>query len=227
MKPHISFLCRIVTTSILISVCTGTMIGFFGNRLKSHYMAVADTQADKVASLVTLNTVASLLKDSYSQVPFLYDDDDVLFNTGQLNALLRDSVNEVYREIRKIEEGTSDIFEGKYGKGIIYEIPFHLFSDNVLFSTFGPKIPVRFSLLGDVKGQILSTVEEFGINNALITLNLVMDVSSRVSVPMTSSLIKTQISVPVYSRLFTGKIPTVFYGPIQGVDSIYSSEVAI
>ena len=120
--------------------------------------------------------------------------------------------------------GASSYFEGKYGKGIIYEIPFHLFSDNVLYSGFGSKIPVKFSVIGDIKGKISSEIEEFGLNNALINLNLVLDISSRVNVPLSSEIVLTKVSIPLYSKIFTGEIPNILPLP---VNEYYSSEVKL
>ena len=224
MKIHISFLCRIVTTLLLVSILTINFFSFFGNRLKSHYLSVASLQADKVASLISLNSVSSLMKNNYSQVSFIIDTNDLVFDTNKLNDLLKDSVNLVYQEIKKVEEGTSSYFEWKYGKGIIYEIPFHLFSDNVLYSGFGSKIPVKFSVIGDIKGKISSEIEEFGLNNALINLNLVLDISSRVNVPLSSEIVLTKVSIPLYSKIFTGEIPNILPLP---VNEYYSSEVKL
>ncbi len=224
MKIHISFLCRIVTTLLLVSILTINFFSFFGNRLKSHYLSVASLQADKVASLISLNSVSSLMKNNYSQVSFIIDTNDLVFDTNKLNDLLKDSVNLVYQEIKKVEEGTSSYFEGKYGKGIIYEIPFHLFFDNVLYSGFGSKIPVKFSVIGDIKGKISSEIEEFGLNNALINLNLVLDISSRVNVPLSSEIVLTKVSIPLYSKIFTGEIPNILPLP---VNEYYSSEVKL
>ena len=224
MKIHISFLCRIVTTLLLVSILTINFFSFFGNRLNSHYLSVASLQADKVASLISLNSVSSLMKNNYNQVSFIIDTNDLVFDTNKLNDLLKDSVNLVYQEIKKVEEGTSSYFEGKYGKGIIYEIPFHLFSDNVLYSGFGSKIPVKFSVIGDIKGKISSEIEEFGLNNALINLNLALDISSRVNVPLSSEIVLTKVSIPLYSKIFTGEIPNILHLP---VNEYYSSEVKL
>ena len=227
MKIHISFLCRVVTTLIIVLVTTVTLFNSFGSRLKEHYLAVACLQAEKVSSLVSLNSVSSLLKERYSQVQFMYDEEDVVFNTGELNLLLKDSVNLIHQEIKNVEKGESDLFVSEYGKGIIYEIPFSLFSDNVLYSSVGPKIPVKFFLVGDIKGSISYDIEEFGINNALININLLIEISSRVTVPLTSDIVKCQTSIPIYSKLFTGEIPSLFYPSIQGVNDYYSTEIKI
>ena len=99
-----------------------------------------------------------------------------------------------------------------------------MFSDNVLYSGFGSKIPVKFSVIGDIKGKISSEIEEFGLNNALINLNLVLDISSRVNVPLSSEIVLTKVSIPLYSKIFTGEIPNILPLP---VNEYYSSEVKL
>lgn len=227
MKIRISFLFRVVSTTIITLITTTSLFATFGNRLKNHYLSIACLQTEKVNSLVSLNSVSSLLKERYSQVQFISNNEDVVFNTSELNYFLKESVNLVYQEIKCVENGTSEIFVSEYGKGIIYEIPFSLFADNVLYSSIGPKIPVKFSIVGDVKGSINYDIEEFGINNALININLLIEMSSRVIVPLTSDIIKTSTSIPIFSKLFTGEIPNLWYSKIDGVNEYYSTEIKI
>ena len=224
---HISFLFRITTTLIMVIFITSFMVSSASKRLSNHYLAIASTQADKVASLITLNSVSSLIKETYSQVSFIYKEDNLVFNSGELNYFLKDSIDSIYQEIRKVEEGTSDLFTTKMGKGIIYEVPFNLAFDNVLLSSFGPKIPVRYALVGDVKGEILSEIEEFGLNNAVINIVLETTISSRVSIPLISKLVTSKIKTIIYSEVFKGEVPSLMYGSIQGVNEYYSSEVRI
>lgn len=223
MKIHISFLCRVVTTLIIVICSTISLFCLFGNRLKNHYLNVASLQSNKIASLICLNSVSTLQEEKYSQVEFINNDE---FNTNELNLFIKDSVNKIYQEIRKVENGESSYLENKYGKGIIYEIPFNLFSDNVLFSSFGPKIPVKYNLISDIKGQLVSHVEEFGINNALISLNVEIDYSSRVTVPLSSDIVITKIEVPLYTKIFTGEIPSI-YPFLKDVSVYYSTEEVI
>ena len=198
----------------------------FSSKLYNHYLGVAELQNEKVASLITLNTVSQLLEDKYSEVSFIMDQEDA-FNVREINNLLKDSVNVIYNELKKVEEGTSTIFECKYGKGIIYEIPFYLFSDSVILAAIGPKIPVKFSLISDVSVSVNSQIEEFGLNNALININVKVDFVSRVYVPLQSKLVETSISTPLYSKIIEGDVPSIYPGLINGVDKVYSSEVQI
>lgn len=227
MKIRISFLCRSVSTLILVSGLTITFFSAFGNKLKSHYLAIASLQADKVASLVCFNSISSLIDEKYSQVEFISQDKEILFNTGQMNNFMKDSVNLIYQEIKNVEKGESNYFVSEYGNGIIYEIPFHLFSDNVLYSSFGAKIPVKFSIVSDVKGKMVYQVEEFGINNALININLQISFSSRVTVPLTSELVTTDLEIPIYSKIYNGEIPHYFYPGLESVQEVYSTEIQL
>lgn len=224
---HISFLFRTTFTLIVVLFTTAYFVFFSGKNLKNHYLAIAENQADKISSIVVLNSVSSLIKESYSQVSFLIDDEDIVFNTGELNALLKDAVNLSYKSLKEVENGTSELLQNEYGKGIIYEIPFNLFFDNVILATFGPKIPVRFNVIGDIKGSLSSEINNFGINNALINIILDISISSRISIPLTSKIVTNNIKMPVFSKVFTGEVPSLLYGNIEGVNAYYSHSEAI
>lgn len=203
-----------------------SFVRIFSDKLYKHYLGIAELQSNKVASLITLNTVSTLLAEKYSEVSFILDDDE-LFNVREINNLLADSVNTIYSELKKVEEGTSSLFENKYGKGIIYEVPFYLFSNSVILASIGPKIPIRFSLISDVNVNVGSSIEEFGLNNALVSINVKVNFISRIYVPLQSKIIDTTISVPLYSKIIEGDVPSFYPGLIDGVNKIYSSEVKI
>lgn len=203
------------------------MINLFGKRLKEYYLGVGEVQVERINSLVTMNTISTILKESYSQVSFIIEDNNLSFNTGELNLILKDSVNRIYEELKKIESGESMIYKNEYGKGIIYEIPFHMFSNNVLVSSYGPKIPIKYQVIGDVKGEIISQIESFGINNAVVNLLLSITISSRIAVPLQSKIISSKINLPIYSRIFEGEVPHWGYSNIESVDEQYSEGIKI
>lgn len=120
MKVHISFLCRIVTTLIIVICSTISLFCLFGNRLKNHYLNVASLQSNKIASLICLNSVSTLQEEKYSQVEFINNDE---FNTNELNLFIKDSVIKYIKKYEKLKMETSYL-ENKYGKRYIYEIPF-------------------------------------------------------------------------------------------------------
>lgn len=224
---HISFLFRIVTTLITVIAITSVMTSYAGRKLSDYFLSIGETQTNKVTYLVTLNSVSNLIKESYSQVDFIIDESDVVFNSGELNMLLKDSVNLIYHEMKNVEYGKCRYLDNQYGNGIIYEMPLNMIFGNSLLNNFGPRLPVKYSLIGDIKGEIASEVEEFGINNAIVNIVLEITILSRVSIPLISNMITSKIKIPVFSKMHVGKIPNVFYGPIEGVNAFYSQEVEV
>ena len=75
--------------------------------------------------------------------------------------------------------------------------------------------------------NVNSQIEEFGLNNALVSINVKVDFVSRVYVPLQSKIVETSILVPLYSKIIEGNVPSFYPGLIEGVDKIYSSEVKI
>ena len=75
--------------------------------------------------------------------------------------------------------------------------------------------------------NIVYSIEEFGLNNALVSINVKVNFISRIYVPLQSKIIDTTISVPLYSKIIEGDVPSFYPGLIDGVNKIYSSEVKI
>ena len=48
----------------------------------------------------------------------------------------------------------------------------------------GPKIPIRFHVIGDVQANVVASIEEFGINNAYIEVNILLKVNVQIIVPL-------------------------------------------
>ena len=84
--------------------------------------------------------------------------------------------------------------------------------NNVLLKNLGVKIPVRYRLIGNVKGQIISLVREYGINNALVEINLEITSNVAVSLPLLSENEKMIVTVPLVMKLIQGEIPNYFFG---------------
>ena len=92
------------------------------------------------------------------------------------------------------------------------EIPFSLIFDNVLLSSLGPEIPVRLKLLSDAKVNINSKISSFGINNALVELLLKFEFEVLVYIPLITKSEKIEISIPIYTSLIEGDVPSIAFG---------------
>ena len=105
-------------------------------------------------------------------------------------------------------------------QGIICEIPFGAFLENSLISNVGPKIPVKFNLLGEVNTDIRTDVKEYGINNALLEVSIEITVNFRVNLPFVSNIITVNNIIPISMKIIQGSIPNFYTG---GFTNSYSN----
>lgn len=222
---RISFLFRFVMT-LLLTIC-GVFVLLINasNSLKTHYCEVAQIETERITTLVVAKTIheeiANFSKDDFinSQI-----DQKMSYNVELINRLLSYSAKAIYKNLKEVENGISPLFDEEITsnypqKGIIYEIPFSLIMNNLFLNNLGSKIPVKFSLLGSVETNCVSNVQSFGINNALVSLEVVCKVEAQVLLPLMANEYEYTISIPFSMTLIEGQVPSYYLGThtVEGV----------
>ena len=76
-----------------------------------------------------------------------------------------------------------------------------IISDNgVLFSSIGPKIPIKISFYEHVLGTVETSISEYGINNALLKVTLTIDLEQKLILPYKEQKVFNQYKLVI--RLF-------------------------
>ena len=123
-----------------------------------------------------------------------------------------------------LEENTLDKYDKDLlKKGIIYEIPILAATNSSLLSNIGPRIPVRFYLIGDVTSNVETEVKEYGINNALVKLSIRINVSGRVNLPFVSENVTVDMVIPVSMKIIQGKIPEFYLDGFKSTSNLVES----
>lgn len=159
----------------------------------------------------------------------------ITYNAKNVNILLNSFSIMIQNNLRAISEGNieflnlSDSFYKNYDgnllkEGIICQIPFGAFTKNNLLSNIGPKIPVKFNLLGDINTNIKTDVKEYGINNALIEVSIEISVTIRVNLPFISNKINIDSSIPISMKVIQGTIPDFYTGGFQSSFGIINTD---
>ena len=65
-----------------------------------------------------------------------------------------------------LENVEYDVGKMEAGDGIVFFVPIGQALNLPLLGNLGPKIPIRFHIIGNVQSNVISTIREFGINNA-------------------------------------------------------------
>lgn len=144
------------------------------------------------------------------------------FNTVVVNKFLSTTTNSIQLSLKQIEEGNIDLLElpddvlisydkDKLKKGIIYQIPSGVILGNSLFSNLGPKIPVKFSLIGQINSTIKTKITNYGINNAMIEVNMHIRIEEMAILPFVSKRVVVENSIPISIKMIEGSIPNYYF----------------
>lgn len=172
--------------------------------------------------------ITSLIQTAISEVAIdqdknfvQYGDDEIFYDTNYLNDLLKNTTS-------NINERLSDTlsFPGR-GKNLAYrfEVSIGLAYNNAFMSHFGPSIPVLYELMGDFKTSLSTTVDSFGINNAVIKLLMNISFQTQVILPFVGDKVEFNYEAPIAINIIKGDVPFNITGSeeIAGVNSIQGS----
>ena len=111
-----------------------------------------------------------------------------------------------------------DYEKSEQEKGVIYNIPLGMATNVVLLSNMGPKVPVRFEILGDVTSQVEMTTKETGINNTILEIFVNLKVNLKVIIPSVEKDITVKNHVKIGDLILRGKVPQYYNGGAKQSD---------
>ena len=182
-----------------------------------------------ISSILNREELFIISKDNNNEI------NTIDFNPIVVNKVLSEVTEIIHSSLKKLEEGKTDDLELpessylsnylKRKEGIIFEIPSGIVFDNALLANLGPKIPVRLSFVGDITSSIDTNVTNYGINNALIEINLYLKVTEKVILPVTVDQVDVELTIPVALKLIQGNIPNYYLNGLSGSSSVLTVPV--
>ena len=230
-KKKINFVIFIVIMLIIMIVL---ILNFISLKVNPVLLDYAQMEARKIASIIINDAVnQNITNDIDIEELFIITRDTnnevktIDFNPIIVNQILTETTILVQSNLRYLEQGKVDMLnlmnnalidynQDKLKQGIIYEIPSGVIFGNSFLANIGPKIPVKFSLVGDIVGYINTNVTDYGINNALIEVNIVLELSEQVILPFVSEKITIDTTIPVALKLIQGSVPNYY---LNGLNS--------
>lgn len=210
------------------------ILNFISLKVNPVLLDYAQMEARKIASIIINDAVnQKITNDIDVEELFIITRDTnnevktIDFNPIIVNQILTETTILVQSNLRYLEQGKVDMLnlmnnalidynQDKLKQGIIYEIPSGVIFGNSFLANIGPKIPVKFSLVGDIVGYINTNVTDYGINNALIEVNIVLELSEQVILPFVSEKITIDTTIPVALKLIQGSVPNYY---LNGLNS--------
>lgn len=210
---------------LIISV--GIFLVFVNTRLNPIFLDYAKVQTNKIASLV-------ISRATNSRVTNVMDVNDIIeevpsessnmvttrFNTEIINRVRADTTTLVQSHLEQAEQGNLELLpETEYDfdhdamqekGGIVFYVPLGQAANIPLIGNLGPKIPIRFHLIGNVESNIGTDIREFGINNAYVEVYIHMKVNVQIIIPMATTSSVVEQRIPVAIGLVKGPVPHIY-----------------
>lgn len=104
--------------------------------------------------------------------------------------------------------------------GVVFFVPLAQAANLPIIENLGPKIPIRFHVVGNVQSTVESTIREFGINNAYVEISILLQVNVQVIVPLASKIKTVEQKIPVAMDLIQGQDPHIYNKGQDGAPSV-------
>lgn len=219
----------IIYIFILLVIAIVFLFRYINKRVSPILLDYAEMESKKLASIVVSKAINSEVASSLTvENLFIITKSEngeiqtIDFNPALVNDLLLKATTKVQTNLKYLEDGEIDKLElgdntlinydpNNLREGIFYKIPAGVIFNNSLLANLGPKIPVRFSLIGDIVANIVSSVTNYGINNALIDVKMNLKLNQKVILPIATRDTCVEVSVPLSLKIVQGIVPTYYF----------------
>lgn len=227
----------IVIISVFVSF---KVINIFSKKVTPYYMDNACEEVKKLIVFVVNNSINEEVINKIDEEELFNitknNDGEIIlieYNSKVVNNYLTLVVRTISNNLIKLEEGRIDDlsfsksiterYDKKLlSKGIIYEIPFLSITNSNMLSNIGPNIYVRFNLIRDISGGIDTKINEYGINNAYMEVDVKVNVNVNINLLNLNKTISVSSSIPIAMKIIQGNIPNFYTGGISS--SFYINE---
>lgn len=208
---------------LLTLICSIIFIYYFEKKLGNELITCAENQVHQIINLTMNQSINKNTKNiNYKNLINTEKNNQkeitiIEYNTKEINIIKNNITKELEKEIINITKGKltnnidkSDISYQNINNNIIFLIPIASSTGNYLLSNIGPKIPIKLKLVGEVTTDINSKIKEYGMNNALIEIDLISSATLNIQMPFLSKKIIVTNTTPLTIQMIQGKIPEYY-----------------
>lgn len=229
-KKHKYRLNIFILMLIIIVICSLYLIRLAGRKINNKIIAISEVEILNISKRIISESINNVvLKDFDTDIMFVIQKNSngqielIDLNSKYVNELLLLVNKNVTNYLNELNYGRSSLIDLKKNivtstgllsdkEGIIFEIPIGIVTSNSFLSNFGPKIPIKVSLLGDLESEIKTDVMNYGINNALIKISISITVTERIILPLITKDFQISCEVPIAMKMIQGSIPNYYFG---------------
>ena len=235
---------KFIIPAILLSIFLSFY--YLNMKLKPIYMNYAEVQTRKIsahvisqaiqsrsASVLDVNDVlVNIPNDSDGTVSMQIDAEKINQITAEIHELVEEHLERAESgdlEMLPKSDGLKfDTEEMEKHGGVVFFVPIGQVANIPLLGNLGPKIPIRFHIIGDVHADLDTEITEYGINNVYMEVNIVMTVNVQIITPLATKQSTVVQKIPAAIGIIQGVVPQIYSNgggtpaniqvPLEGVD---------
>ena len=207
---------KLIIIFILIIFLAIILICLLNSKVIPIYMEYSEIEMKRVVT-TTINKTINEIEISDNLFIMKSDDDIKIidYEPKALNTIISNITNNVYDNLKLISEMDNDTLKKfNISKNIFY-IPSFIIFNSPLLNNLGPKIPIKLELIESVNSNMETKVTEYGINNSLIEVNVKVNVTVKMILPLSSKDVNVSVIVPLTVKIIQGNIPEYYFGNLK------------
>lgn len=215
VSHKLGFIILILLIIILVSIY---ILKILFTKVSPVIMEYSKSEMKKVASTLINKAITNdILEEMNLEELFIIDKSNneeivtIMLDPSIVNKAVSRATDAVEDNLKRIELKEAGVLnEFNINENCFY-VPIGIVFNTPFLNNIGPKIPIKLKMVGNVTSGIVTDVEEYGINNSLITISMEISVEIQVILPLISDYINITNYVPIAIKLIQGKVP-VYYG---------------
>ena len=208
------------------------LFNIFGNRLSDNIYEITRVKVKDISNYYMNSVIKKYLNvdtSNYIKLNFVNNNIVSIDIKNKSNKLLKNVIDDLESIVSDIENGKIKDYsnlEFIYGDNcLILLVPIGSAYKNSLLYNMGPKIPVKVSFLENVDAYLDVSVEEYGINNALIKLFINIKMEQIIEMPVDKNKVINEYRFLISSKLINGQVPSIYYDGLTKNSSIVNNSV--
>ena len=207
---------------VIILIMTYSMLKIYTYKSEPILMDYAKNKSINIINYLINNSINEFLNDKNFKIIETEKNKDgdivnINIDTNKVNKVLYLLTNDIYKNIKKLENSEYDSFNHTYisKKDSILYLPIGIIHDMPLMSNIGPKIPFKIEMIGSVNSKAFNNVKDYGINSSLIESLLNIELQLQVILPFKSETISIEKNILLDTKIIQGNIPEYYGGIIS------------
>lgn len=189
------------------------LIDYVDSKVRQITLAIINESLTEAIDSNYPNNILNIKRNSTNDIELIN------YNTKEVSKFLGVISDKAEEKIQKLEKGDIEnldistyLLDNYSNENLIYSIPLGVASQNIFLSNLGPKIPIKLKLNSDIITGIKTQIKDYGINNALLELDINIEAEIQIILPFNHKISTITFTTPLSIELINGKVPSYYYG---------------